>query len=212
MKILKRINDTKKIEQWLAEGNILNYFDTPDLTFYAYSYEKGEYITSQNKRMDEMLFLIEGAVRVYGIRDDGSISPVNLLKSPTIIGDIEFSEQGVSPFFAEAATSVICLALSVKKYREQLDHDYRFLHMLLRFYADKLQLFSMVDSVVATIEERLLLYMRNECPFYELQGIEAATMQLRCSRRQLQRILKKLCMEKKIEKTGKGRYRLISLE
>ena len=70
----------------------------------------------------------------------------------------------------------------------------------------------MVDSVVATIEERLLLYMRNECPFYELKGIEAATMQLRCSRRQLQRILKKLCMEKKIEKTGKGRYRLISPE
>ena len=39
-------------------------------------------------------------------------------------------------------------------------------------------------------------------------GMESATLQLRCSRRQLQRVLKKLCLQGKIEKVGKGRYRL----
>ena len=49
--------------------------------------------------------------------------------------------------------------------------------------------------------------MKRNAPAFELNGIEAAVLQLRCSRRQLQRVLKKLCETGQVEKTGKGRYR-----
>ena len=41
-----------------------------------------------------------------------------------------------------------------------------------------------------------------------LKSIEEATNYLHCSRRQLQRILKKLCDEGKIIKEGKGKYKI----
>lgn len=65
-----------------------------------------------------------------------------------------------------------------------------------------------MDVAAATIEERVVLYMQ-ATPGQELWGIENAVLQLRCSRRQLQRVLKKLCASGRAEKTGKGCYRLL---
>lgn len=205
---LKIIRDKKQIEFWLEKGNILKNFDTQNLIFEGYRYEKGEYIITPGERLDKILFLVEGTVQIYWIRDDGSISPVNQVKNSAVIGDLEFSNYGIPPFFVEAKSSVICIALSTQKYRRELDCDLRFLHMLLKSYAEKIEVFSTLDVVATTLEERVLLYLNDICPSHELKGIEATLSQLRCSRRQLQRVLKKLCEENKIEKIGKGRYRL----
>ena len=94
------------MEYWLDKGGIRDCFDTPDLVFQAYRYEKGEYITVPGKPMDKILFLVEGTVQIYGIREDGSLSPVNQIVSPTILGDLEFPNQEAAPFFTimESAT------------------------------------------------------------------------------------------------------------
>ena len=93
-------------------------------------------------------------------------------------------------------------------YQKQLHCDLRFLHLLLKSYGDKLALFTSIDVPASTTEERVLLYMKNISPAHELNGLEAAIHQIHCSRRQLQRVLKKLCSTGQIEKTGRGRYRL----
>lgn len=207
---MKKIRDAKQIDRWLEKGNIRDYFSTPDLHFLIYQYKKGEQITSPDKKLEEILFVEEGTIRVYGLRDNGTVSPVNQQTAPMILGDIEFAQRGNPPFFTEAVTDVTCIALPVKPYERQLHEDTRFLHVLLHSYAEKLQLFAFVDVPAETVAERVLLYLKNICPDHELQGIEAAVLQLRCSRRQLQRALKKLCMDGQIEKVGKGRYRLSS--
>ena len=121
---------------------------------------------------------------------------------------MEFAEGGNPPFFTEAVTDVTCIALPVQPYEKQLHADNRFLHVLLHSYAKKLHFFAFVDAPAETIEERVLLYLKNVCPNHTIQGIEAAVLQLRCSRRQLQRVLQKLCAEQKLKKIGKGRYTL----
>ena len=73
------------------------YFDTPHLVFQAYSFEKGEYITSPDVPMDKLLFCIRGTIQIYGIRDDGGISPIGLARSPAILGDVEFGNGGKIP-------------------------------------------------------------------------------------------------------------------
>ena len=125
------------------------YFDTPHLVFQAYSFEKGEYITSPDVPMDKLLFCIRGTIQIYGIRDDGGISPIGLARSPAILGDVEFGNGGKSPFFSQAKTNALCLALSTREYSEQLHRDLRFLHCLLRFYGEKLERFS-TQSVTGT--------------------------------------------------------------
>lgn len=205
---MNTIKDKKQIAQWIEQAHIMEYFDTPDLEFHAYRYEKGEFITWFDRHLDELLFLVEGTIQIYGIRENGGILPVTEAECPAIIGDIEYTGHGISPFFVETKTPAICIALSVKKYRSQLDCDLRFLHMLMESYCSKIITFSMVDINTTTLEERLLIYMKHIWPLSELNGVESAILQLRCSRRQLQRVLKKLCLEGRITKIGKGRYRL----
>ena len=206
---MKRIDDPNRIETLLAASGVRGLFDTPGLAFQGFCFEKGEYLVAPGRRMDWLFFLVEGAVRIYGIHESGSLLPVDRLNSPALLGDLEFVEEGRSTFYAEACGRVVCLALYLPPCRDALDRDLRFLHTLLRSYAGKIKLFSEMDITAATIEERVLMYMATACPGRELRGVEAAALQLRCSRRQLQRVLKKLCAEGRAEKTGKGRYRLL---
>lgn len=206
---MKRIYEPAQIAALLEKTGAQSHFDTPGLVFQAFCYEKGEYITSPGRQLDWLFFIAQGTVRIYGIHENGSLLPVDQLKNPALIGDLEYSENGRSFFFAEAATQVTCLALSVSTYRAQLEQDVRFLHTLLNSYAYKLKIFSAINITSLSIEERVLLYMQTACSQHELNGIESAVLQLRCSRRQLQRVLCKLCSENRIQKVGKGRYRLV---
>lgn len=206
---MRRISDQKQIDAWLAAGRVQDWFDTRGLAFQAFGYEKGEYLTSPQRRLDWLLFLVEGSVRIYGIHESGSLLPVDRLSPVSLLGDLEFVEEGKSSFYAEASTPAVCLALPVPLYREQLDRDVRFLHTLLKAYSAKIKIISAMDITAATIEERVLLYLETACQDRELRGIENAVLQLRCSRRQLQRVLRKLCGEGRVQKTGKGRYKLL---
>lgn len=205
---MRRIRDKKQVEYWLQKGHIRENFDTENLPFSVCRFEKGEYLTRQGGRLAELLFLIEGEVQIYGIREDGSVTPVNRHEAPALLGDAEFVMGGASSLFTEARTTVICAALPMEPYRAELDRDVKFLHLLLRSYAGKFHTMATLEASAKTIEERVLLYMRHVCPNGEIGGIVTALLQLRCSRRQLQRVLKKLCEENTVEKVGKGKYRL----
>ncbi len=205
---MRRIQNAEQIEKWVAQYRIRDWFDTPRLEFGACWYEKGEYLASPSRVTDLLQFVVRGTVQIYGVREDGGLSPVNQVDSPTLIGDIEYSQRGRPPFFAQAKTRVLCVTLPVERWRSVLDRDLRFLHRLLQAYAEKLQIFACMDVSAPTVRQRVLLYLQNSAPGAELRGVDAAVLQLRCSRRQLQRVLRQLCAEGQLEKLGKGRYRL----
>lgn len=98
--------------------------------------------------------------------------------------------------------------MKIKVSARRLNSDLKFLHTLLRSYREKLRLFALVDTPARNTEQRVLLYLEKISPAHSLEGITGAVLQLRCSRRQLQRVLSKLCAEGKVIKTGKGRYQL----
>ena len=59
----------------------------------------------------------------------------------------------------------------------------------------------MEETISSSVEERVLFYLRSVSPEHELRGIESL-LRLRCSRRQLQRVLGKLLAEGRIRKIG----------
>lgn len=205
---MKLINNKEVIDKWIKENNILDYFDMKDLSFTLQEYEKGELLASPEFPLKNFLFLVDGIIQIYGILNDGSKTSVNLITKPALLGDVEYCGNSNSTFFVEALTTTTCLALPMDKYREQLYLDVKFLHTLLSSLVEKIRLYSNEDIETQTVEKRVLFYMENIFQNQELKGIEAATIQLRCSRRQLQRVLKKLCDEKRIIQTGKGKYKL----
>lgn len=209
---MQRVQDQKQIEEWVRKYRVQDWFDSQGLEFGACWYEKGEYLAAPSRALDLLMFVVQGTIQIYGVQENGGLLPVNQVDSPTLIGDIEYSQGGRPPFFVEAKTRVLCITLPMSRWRCMLDKDLRFLHRLLQAYIDKLNLFANMDVSAPTVEQRVLLYLQRSAPGGELRGVDAAVLQLRCSRRQLQRTLSRLCAEGRVEKIGKGRYRLCDAE
>ena len=193
----------------MEKARIHDYLNTDQLHFSVQQYAAGELLCSPNNSLKDILFIIEGSVKIYSIHEDGSLTSVRLESYPAILGDIEYVIKDFHTLFVEAHTDVVCLVLSVSRYRDILDQDPDFLHLLLSSIAYKFSSFSTLHRQNITVEDRLLMYMETFCEDGILSGVEEATMQLHCSRRQLQRILKKFCDENKIKKTKKGTYQLL---
>lgn len=206
---MKQIQDPKKLREYLDRYQIEALFATKQLPFQLCQYERGEILNYLRDPGSFLRFVVSGAVQIYAVRSDGSRAPLRYEDQFTLLGDMEFCGEPPSPFLVEAAERVICVELPLYHCREQLLEDNTFLRFLLRSVARKAG-FAKQEAEYATIEQKLLYHMTNNCPGGELRGMEAAAVQLRCSRRQLQRALRTLCEKGRIEKLGKGVYRVVS--
>ena len=159
--------------------------------------------------MGPLLFLVRGRVSIYGLREDGSSFSVYLAGRSVLLGDVEFIRKEPLPFYTEALEDVLCVSLSTSLHRDRLEKDVRFLNFLLRSVADKFHMFFQMGNPAQPVEEKLVAFLRDLQPDHILHGMGPAIMQLRCSRSQLQRVVRKLCAEGVLEKLGKGEYRLV---
>mgnify|MGYP004561555761 FL=1 len=170
-------------------------------------YEEGETIINPLEKTQYIQFVLEGTLLISFIDQEGRQTIVSQSEELCILGDMEFVDDLKPMFFAEAKTKVKTLALSLKEYKKNLNQDLRFLHTLLNSIASKLKQSSTNQFVYQSVEERFLHYIHYYCED-SLKSIEEATNYLHCSRRQLQRILKKLCDENILIKEGKGKYKI----
>ena len=205
---MKRIFDQKIVEHYIQVAQLQNRFDTPNLPFILFQYEKHELIASPVARLKYLLFVVEGTIDVFGIRHDGGFFPVNSVSEGMILGNFEFFSENNTPFYVEAKTDTLCLALSIPENKAVLDQDVQFLHTLIQSFFVTYRLLADIDLPAQSLEERVLLYLKNIAPEHRLDSISSGVMQLRCSRRQLQRVVKKLCEEGRLVKIGKGKYKL----
>lgn len=203
---MKKIYDKKLIDKIKKEYCIEDYFFN-NYEFIIIEYEEDETIINPLEKTQYIQFVIEGTLLISFIDQDGRQTIVSQSEELCILGDMEFVDDLNPMFFAEAKTKVKTLALSLKEYKEKLNQDFQFLHTLLNSIASKLKQSSTNQFVYQSVEERFLYYMNYYCGG-SLSSIEEATSYLHCSRRQLQRVLKKLCDEEIIIKEGKGKYKI----
>ena len=205
---MKLIQEAAVSDQLVRENHIRERFDTQDLTFRAQRYQKGELLCSPLNSTESLLFLVQGSVQMYDLHDDGTKVPVTSVSDNVVIGDIEFITCQPTSYFVEAAEECLCLALPFEENREALSRDVRFLHSLLDSVAGKF-IHSADQSIGASgIEEKLLQYLRQDTEDHEIHEVEPVLYQLHCGRRQLQRVLKKLCDNGELVRLGRGHYQL----
>lgn len=202
------VKDEKLLKKAVQELGLESKFSTRELHLKLCRYQKGELLSGPDIKQKYLLFVVSGAAQIYGVGTEGRKIPVNLAKKGSVIGDVEFCNARNSNLFSEVVKEVLCIAIPIREDRETLEHDIRFLHYLLREISQKVYLTSVSETTAVSVEEKLLLYMREECKEHTLKGVEHATLRLQCSRRQLQRVLKGLCETGKIRRLGKGIYRL----
>lgn len=205
---MKILNDSKQLQLFIEGNDLLKHLSSLDLKFSQLCFEKGEFLVSPDKPIEDLLFLVNGQVQIYNISPGGEIKPFMLKSEFLMLGDVEFCHRGREPFFIEAATDVICLVLSISSSRDILEKDIPFLLYLSDSLACKLEQITISDTCAVTVREKVLFYMKNVFPDGTLNGVEKSAVQLRCSERQLLRVLRELCSTGEIEQIGKGRYRL----
>ena len=202
---MKRIFDPALLDFYLQKHEIPSLFDTPDLAFSLYQFEKGERLDTLNPE-EYLSFLVDGSIEISANRADGTSYPIGYLDGFTCIGDMEFCGKRDDTHQIEARTTALCIVLPLASTKELLLNDNRFLRYLLNSVTEKLMLYSSSQSNFSTLEESFLSYLSERCPTFS--GVEKMAMHLRSSRRQLQRVLKKLLEEGQLVKLSKGSYRL----
>lgn len=203
---MKIINDPEMQKKVLEKEDI--HFSIIPSVINLLSFEKGELLNHPLKPLDQFLYIVEGNIIIYNITPNGDIRYITRSGNGTLLGDMEFSGAESQILFTEAADSVLCLSIPFKENHEVLENDPVFLRFVMSHLARKLFFSSNLDVMVETLEEKVLLYLRKIEPCHEIRSVNETMQILHCSRRQLQRVLKKLCDEKILTRANKGRYRL----
>lgn len=205
---MEYINDEELLQNLLEREGVLSCFETRGLGFRLVSYKKHELLCSPDRPLRDLLFLVKGGVRVYSLKENGGIAPVSRGVGRSVLGTMEFARQGLPSFFTEALEDILAIVLPIEPNRALLEQDRVFLRFALGYLAQTVWTFTLMGHADQPVEERLLTFLRDIQPDHTLHGINTGLMQFHCSRRQLQRVVKKLCEQGALEKTGKGKYRL----
>lgn len=203
---MKEIRDTKILERYFEEYQ-LHFQQNPKL-LKLIQFEKGELLNGPMNPLKSFYIVVEGSVSIYYITEEGSICHITKAGTGILLGDMEFSGIEREMYYAEAAETVICLAIPFQENRSMLENDPVFLRFVLAQLAEKLSLSSRMDVVTQTLEEKLLFYLSNVEPNHEISSVSQTLQVLHCSRRQLQRVLKHLCDDNMLIKKGRGCYKL----
>lgn len=203
---MKEIRDPQMLETYFAEQQ--PHFQQRPEALKLIRFEKGELLNGPLSPLKSFYIVAEGSVYIYYITEDGAVRHISKAETGTLLGDIEFSGKGNEPYYTEAAEKVICLAIPFDDNKSALENDPVFLRFVLGQLAEKLSLSSRMDAVTQTLEEKLLFYLTNVKSDHEISSVSQTVQFLHCSRRQLQRVLKRLCDDGALIKKGRGCYKL----
>ena len=203
---MKTLQDPQQILRLEALYPPGRYF-TPGLCPYHYRvYDKGELLQAPGSSGQHLHIILSGSIQIYSLSAAGEKAPISTVGPGLTLGEVELCGQLV-PFYAEAVRRLECLTLSAADCRQYLRDDPVFLRFLARVLAEKLAFVSNLDHSVKDMDQRVLLYLRT-LPGHRIDRVGDAIYDLRCSRSSLQRSLARLCRSGKLEKLGKGVYRL----
>lgn len=198
-----------QLQAYLEKYHIGSKFASSGLRFHLLRFGKGECLTAPYQQLEDILFLVKGSVNIYYLRSDGGISPVASAAPGAVFGDVEFATGHPTAFYSETTSEVLCVGLPLARYGGCLRTDTVFLNEMLRSVGEKLDRISFLETTGQTLEEKVLIFLEAFCPDGCMHSVNDAVMHLHCSRRQLQRVLKRLCDTGRLEKRQRGTYRLV---
>lgn len=207
---MEKIYQSEQVNAVIVQSKYRDMLESLPIRPFLVRYEVGELVDAPDQRAKLFLIVIEGALSIYFIRDDGSNYSLSYSQKDSILGEIEVLEVENQGIFAEVTEPLTCLAITIEDNRDTLLSNAPFLRVLAESLARKMATITMKDAAQPSLRERALAYMRYKCEGGKLKGVESAAFHLHCSPRQLQRILNALEREGLVIKVGKGTYDLMA--
>lgn len=209
---MRQIFDTVLLQHYLNQYHIPSFFDTTDLPFQLWEYAPGEMMNLLHKPEEYLKFVVAGSFQICEVRSDGSWYPLLQMENQfVLLGDMEFCGYWKDNHYQQVTQQVLTVELPLHQLHPVLMNDCTFLRYLLGAFCGKLaQWQNALDG--CTLEEKLLHYLRTECPQGTLTAVEDTASRLHYSRSQLQRVLRDLTQRGILLRVKKGQYRLVESE
>lgn len=205
---MRQITDRAVLQKYLNKYHIDNYFETPNMPYCMYEYEPGEMINILHPTEEYMKFIVDGTFDLYVVRQDGGRQLLHRCEAMTFVGELEFCGKASNTRYQEAVSKVITIEIPIKSLREELWNDRKFLRFLVEMLSYKHAVTMPTGSEETTLRKTLLTYLNADEPNHMITSIEELCAKLNYSRRQMHRTLNELLNDGKIERTGRGKYKL----
>lgn len=209
MFILQEIHNPELLEQYIKKYHIRSFFDTPNLPFRLYEYSPGEMLNIVHPMEESLKFIVEGVFDHYKLQEDGSLYLIAHCKGFGFMGELAFCDRQPQDRYQEVIETVRAIELPLNPLRSTLENDNRFLRFLIDIMAQRMTQSMHIRSDMNNAEQALLLHLRWRCPSHTITNVSETAFHLNYSRRQMQRVLKKLTEKGILQKTGKGCYILV---
>ena len=174
-------------------------------------YRRGEYLCRQGLPLPELLFVVEGRVKVCAVTPADRTLLFCYNGPGTLVGEVELMTGETATTSLQAAGEVWCIALPMKKYAARLRQNIRFMNRIAAMLAQIVARNAVNDTfnILAPLETRLRAYIAQSQRDGVFTGRLTETAEyLGVSYRHLLRTMNELCSRGQLEKT-EGGYRIL---
>ena len=176
------------------------------------SYKKGETIFFPGDESERLIYIYSGSSRCSFLYPDGRYAILDLAPSPAFYGELELLSIQQYKSFVEAVTDCHGYEIDTLHSKDKLLSDPVFLKNLASYIAGKLLRVNkkMAKNLNYPLKKRLSSYILDNSPGGVYSLSHSDTAKYFCvSYRHLLFVFKELEEEKLIERTGRGKYRVI---
>ena len=123
---------------YIEKYNIQSFFSFPITSYIqVHQFKRGEFIFKEGTSPNYLYYLVEGKAKIYITHENGKVSLLNFIEAPAFIGELELLNAEHYTKGIQTSTDVVCLAIPIHSYKEQLLEDVTFLRHLAIFLSQK---------------------------------------------------------------------------
>lgn len=205
---MKKIFQSEAIAAAVSQSKYRDMISGLPVDLFLAEYDVGEFVSTPERHARLFQIVVEGALSIYFIRDDGSTYSLAVSQKDDTLGETDLFRVENQGVYAEVTEKLICIAFSINDNREALLNSAAFLRVVAESLTGKMAAITMKDAAQPSLPERVCAFLRYKCENGRFKGVENAAFHLHCSPRQLQRVLNALERDGVVSKCGKGTYEL----
>ena len=218
---MDKLKETRLLKKYYTAYQMDSLFSKAMIgTLEIIKFSRLEYICKEEAAMEQLIFLVEGKAKVFKSLANGKSLLISFYTPFEVIGDLELVKDRPASCTVQAISTCYGLALPMKKAREELSTDCKFLRFACASLAKKLDYISINSSInlLYPLEKRLASYINTVAVLMEgsngeeylgfNENLTYLAELLGTSYRHLLRTLNDLCARGVIHKEKEG-YRVV---
>ncbi|WP_208559729.1 cyclic nucleotide-binding domain-containing protein [Marinilactibacillus kalidii] len=156
-----KLNRDDQLLKYIEKYNLQAYMDTSLAPIASlYTFNKDEHLIQTERSSEFLYFLVEGTVMIYSYSSDTQNICIDYSYPATLLGEAS-SLWGMTPKSnVKAMTNCVCVAISLKQYRQTLQNDVKFLQNICQILSYRLNSgVNLANSLTEPVETRLAKFI-----------------------------------------------------